>query len=303
MLKKLGLAVAIGSFATAAMAEPFFINIGKDGGSAPDGDSITADINELGYSGTLATSFYFGDPSVNGTPVVDTNILPVFGFTPGAKTSINGTPVNLKNVTSIAERNIDSLNPLATGIDDTEGFGLGISNGWTLTYSYTLQGQVNLAAGGVEFTSGFFDVFYQDLNAAGGLNGAEIQVAKILVTGSDVQAANLNIFGEVDYSWCAPACGAFVENFFNDSASGESFYNIWSSSVPPPTINFVLDTNVNPPLPTASQLVQIPGGPLVRQTTLDGSVTFAVPEPGTLALLGAGLFGAGALRRRNKAAS
>lgn len=299
MLKKLGLAVAIGSFATAAMAEPFFIDVGTDFNS--DGDSLTGDINELGYSGTLATSFYFGNPAANGTPVFDTNVLPQFGFTAGNFTAIDGsTPVTLKNVTAFAERNIDSLNPLFGGAQ-TERFGL--DNGWSLAYNYELNGAVNLAAGGVEFTSGFFDVFFTALDGDGLPTGGEIQVAKILVTGSDVQAANLNIFGEVDYSWCAPACGAFVENFFNDSASGESFYNIWSSSVPPPTINFVLDTNVNPPLPTVSQLVQIPGGPLVRQTTLDGSVTFAVPEPGTLALLGAGLFGAGALRRRNKAAS
>ncbi len=58
-----------------------------------------------------------------------------------------------------------------------------------------------------------------------------------------------------------------------------------------------LDTNVNPPFPTADQLlafdvagnvvdVNNPGviDHVIRQTTLDGSVTASIPEPSTLVL-------------------
>jgi hypothetical protein len=73
-------------------------------------------------------------------------------------------------------------------------------------------------------------------------------------------------------------------------------------------VQWQLDTNVDPALPTAAQLGEISGTDpdgnvgdrLARQTQLDGSNIFRknIPEPATLALVGLGLLGAGRMRRR-----
>ena len=76
----------------------------------------------LGFTGTYATSFYFGNPSVAGTTVIDTNVASVMaanGFTAGAHTNILGTPVDNGNLSpngqffnppKPAGVNIDALN-------------------------------------------------------------------------------------------------------------------------------------------------------------------------------------------------
>lgn len=313
MFKKLSAAVLTAGMAMSASAADFFIDRGTDWSLIPDGDSVTANIKQLGITGTLATSYYFGLPAP-GTVVIDTNVAAAMAgtFASGNYLSINGTPVTLNNTPSFGERDVDSLNPLVTGLNDTEGYGFPL--GYRFFYEYTLLGAVNAAGNAVDFTSGFFNLFMVDLNLGGvpQMAGAR-QVMRVNVTGSLTQAANLNVFGNVDYSWCdpVPGCSTEVQNLFNDVATNDSFFNIWKSSTPPPVISFVLDTNVDPPVPTASQLVALadcsalgagPVGCLVRQTTLDSSVTFAVPEPGSLALIGLGALGLGLRRRKPRAA-
>ena len=309
MIKQIGAVVLMSGLALSASANEFFLDRGVDWAFNPDGDSTTANIQELGYSGTLATSFYFGALGP-GTPVIDTNF-GMLGVIPNPApllyTTIGGPKVPLRGTPLFAQQNIDTINPLTPGVDDTEGYG-GSPLGFQFFYQYKLFGAINPTGTGVDFTSGFFNVFMVDNNALGApLLGGARQVLKVNVTGSNIQLTNLDIFGEVDYSWCAPLCTTETKNLFNDVATGDSFFNLWSR-VPPPVISFALDTNVNPPIPTANQLVfrpdcssvsGAPGPCLVRQTTLDGSATFKVPEPGTLALVGLGVLGLG-LRRSKK---
>lgn len=313
LIKQLGVALITGGLAVSASAANFFLDRGVDWGGDADGDSLTGDIAQLGYTGTLATSFYFG-PVAPGTVVIDTNIGMAGVFASGSYTALDTvTSVSLSNTPTFGQKNINNLNPLTTGVDDTEGYGPGVASGYQFFYEYVIVGAINAAGTAVDFTSGFFNLFMVDNGAFGSpiLGGAR-QVLKINVTGSALQLANQNIFGEVDYSWCdpVPGCSTEVQNLFNDSASGQSFFDIWSASVPPPVISFVLDTNVDPPIPTASQLVffadcsavsGVEGGCAVRQTTLDGSASFAVPEPATLALAGLGLLGMGVVNRRKSA--
>ncbi|MBV1914911.1 MAG: PEP-CTERM sorting domain-containing protein [Pseudomonadales bacterium] len=294
-------ALLVGSvFAATANASSFFLTVDQDYNG--DLDATTGSISELGYSGTLSTSFY-ADPMLSvGSQVIDTNIaseMLAAGFINGTTSSDGLT--TFKYPTISPELNIDALN-YQSPFGDHEGFQ---SNpGWGLTYQFKLIGSV--IAGGVEYTDGWIDVFYNKIPPMDNdlANAFQTQVARINVTGSDLNVANLNVFGEFSFDFDGngtdDAVGdTFVQNFFTDVDSGQSYYNAWSNGAP---INFVLDTNVNPPVPTLGSLALTSLGGVMRQTTQDGSATMSVPEPGSLILIGAGLLGLGVSSSRKRKA-
>lgn len=320
MLKfaKLALAAAVASGAmSAATAAPFFIDTGVDAAIDANGSTKTAIIDELGYTGTLATSIYLGNPTVAGTSVIDTNNMALaagFGFSTGNKTAVAGNTINFKNPADPTNLNINALNsppdvngfgsgepPVPYGFGGTAGAGNGV---WGLTYTYELYGTTvdvdgNGTSDQVKYTSGYFDVYYQDAAGAFAANASANdgrKVLRLLVTGSEFQGVNLSITGKLDYSAASGiTLDPFVKNLFN-TANGKTFFDAAENA------SWIIDTNVNPPIPTPDQLWASPNGPLFRQATLDGSITFAAPEPGSLALLGFALAGAGFVTSRRRKA-
>lgn len=310
MIKKILTAAALGAFvsAGAAVADPFQIDVGYD--ATGNGSTLTGIIDELGYTGTLATSIYLGDPGSPGTTVIDTNIESVmnsYGFAPGVHTAIDGvTAVNFQYPLDPSQKNIAALNPINVNADlngftdgVTVNYGTAAPNDgvfWGITYDYVIEGQTT--ATGVEYTSGYFDVFFED--------GNRTQILRMNVTGSDLQAANLHIFGDISFDFNGDGIDnaegdSFIQNFFVDVGTGQTFYDLWLAGGF--SVDWILDTNVDPPLPTADQLVALGDGALFRQTSLDGSVTFevtAVPEPLMLSLFGAGLLALGFAVRRGR---
>ena len=314
-MTKAALVVAM-LFSGAASANLMHLDLTNFGGNLHDAadnnvdaNSATGQFEEFGFTGLWATSVYdFSDGSIFSS-FYDTNIetelqfngIPLAG-TSGA--SLDGTStVNLRHgvcntstagtftsgpVTGAgAECDIDALNPLAPPLfSDDEGF----LTHWDMKIEYHFDG--NLTATGAQYTGGYLNVYFNSFID----DSYDILALSANLTGSTSQVNNLDLFFDITF-----AVDGFL-NIWNGGSFVDAAAVIANGGVP--TIK--LDTNVNPPIPLGNQLLLLVDDNgttnAIRQTSLDGTATAMIPEPGSIALIGLGLFGIGMSARRNKKA-
>jgi hypothetical protein len=307
---------------------PVIGNPGVPGNIPVDANSVTGNIQSLGVSDLLATSVYnvvetiaggdpVDDPALcNGSCVntpgpnfpfeifggfTDTNNVTTLSYLPASGPAIDGiTPVTIDAPINAppaggANTQIQNLTPLIGGASDNEGW----SDSWILDTDYTLNGI--LLPAGPKYTSGTIDFYFQELINLDGVLGLTRTLALTLtLTGSDIAAANLDLFFDLTY-----ALPGFL--LVNPSGDGVTWVDASTLLGPPTKVVAKLDTNVNPPIPTVNQLLAIDtdgSGSVdayVRQTDLNATIIFGqpIPTPGTLFLLGSGLLGLAARRRRH----
>lgn len=301
-MKRTLLVAALLAASSSASALPFYIDIGNNysGGNDKVCPTCTSMKNEFLF--TYESESLITDTDGSGTVTNGDEITTNAGY--GVLLSNPGNPGSgLVGDGSLGENQL-------TGFTPNESFGSYANNGygqdWMITFNiYQWEGTVTVdpltnniyptyGAGLLELFVTFDGVTFNnfmDINMTQGYVTGLGSVLEGTVDFTNVDAGFNNLFHSSNY-----ACNG-----------SDGFYDIWlncgAGAGNDSAIRLVdtsFDSNVT--IANAMPVVTPNGVAFSLSTDHDGSGTFAVPEPGTLSLLGLSLLGLGGLRMRKKAA-
>lgn len=284
---KAGCAALALTAAGVANAGLFYLDIGTD--FAPSGigqvtPTSTSMKNEFLYAYQSNTTVT--DLTSNGISAGDTTV------------TNGGLAVGGFNLTGLSSNQITGFLPNQVGQNNSNN---GFGTDWNLSFSISgLAGVVTGIVSGlpvISYGPGLLEMYLTFDAGTTFINFMDIQLAGgVMLPGTSLLSGTAD-FTNVDASY---------NNLFHSGTQtclgSSGFFDIWTNCGVGTDINFVADFNTNP-------LVTVITGPtgtnpptFLVASNHDGSGTFDIPEPGSLALLGLALAGLGMTQRRRNSA-
>ena len=189
-----------------------------------------------------------------------------------------------------------------TGFTPNEVFGANSNNGygpnWLMSFSMTnLGGVINgVTGGGVPLFSygpGLLELFVT-FDGSTLINFMDVNIIGGEATGLGIEMVGVADFTNVDGSY-----NNLIHSGETSCAGSTGFFDIWTNCGAAMPISFFADFNTNV---TTSDFTDNGDGTFSLTSNHDGSATFSIPEPGTLALVGMSLLLMGGMARRSKKA-
>ncbi|MDF2177320.1 PEP-CTERM sorting domain-containing protein [Aliiglaciecola sp. CAU 1673] len=274
-VKTLTLGAILLAGSQAATADQFYIDVGMDFGdngfAQAAGNTTTGWLDELLYEYSSVTTVF--DADMNGPDAGD-SIVSVGGF-------ING------NVASVGTNKVTGFsgqqNILDPNSPSENGYGA-----WGITFQFELFGTLGDGLT-TNYNSGTVSFYYFDATTP--TTAQFIELFTINVQNTVNSFGGPSIRGEVASYGAGNVHGVAAGDVFNFSDGGFSYYVDKMTQI---VSN--IDFNTNPRQVTVTNNFD---GTFTLTGEHDGSISFAVPEPSSLAIVGLGLLGlAGAARRR-----
>jgi hypothetical protein len=279
-MKKSLLAASILLAAGSVSAAPFYLDVGTDY-SLTDSDQVCATCTSMKdeilfvYDSTTTIVDTDGSLSISAGDALTTD----GGLAVG--------PLGTNQITGFAPNEV-------FGADSNNGYG----PNWLMSFSVTgLNGVVTGVSGlGVPlftYGPGLLELFIT-------FDGTTFNnFMDIAITGGGATGVSTILTGTADFTTVDAGFNDLFHSGNADCLGSDSFFDIWTNCGVALPISFFasFDTNI-----FVSDFTFDGVDTFTLTSNHDGSATFTVPEPGTLALVGASLLLMGGMARRNKKA-